>query len=811
MVFCNYSAMENLFLKYKKNVSLFLVSFSIFLYQVCLLRIISISDYYHFAFLIISIALLGFGISGSFLPFFVRKIEKPNLILLIFSFSFSVSIFLSFTLINLIPFDSFRIAWEIRQLFFLLAYYFFLLLPFFFGGSFIGYVLYSEEKPGVIYFINLIGSSIGSILFILLLPMVTLTGIVFISTVVGLVATYLLISKRYFKVFISLGIVFMTTIILISIFYPAILNVRMSPYKSLTTVLRYPSSRVVYTAENSYSKVDVIESPSIKSAPGLSLKYTKVPPDQLGITTDGDNLSPITKAQKDISNLDFLNFLPLSVVFGAKDDIKDILIIEPGGGLDVLSSVFFTKPESQIFVVQSNNLIVNLMKKDFKDFNGDIYNKSNVHVIETSSRNFSKSTNRKFDLIILSLSDTFHPVSSGAYSLNENYLYTTDSFANLLNILKKGGILAITRWVQFPPSEDLKIMSTIAESTKGLNIKELKYDIFAFRSWSTVTILFNIDSFNDIDISRLKEKIKSLNYDIVYYNGAKAEETNIFNKMDKSYYYEYYKQIIEGNQSERKEFYRDYYFNTKPADDNNPYYYNFFKLRQIPEIIKYFGKSTQPFGGGGYLILIAALVISIIMALLLILLPLKLMRAKIKIQSDYKFLIYFLALGFGFFLIELPFIQRFILILGRPAYSLSVILFSLLLSAGLGSFTTSRFKIDLKWPVLIIVIYIVLFIAGIKYIDNFIISKVFWQRFILTILFVMPLGFFMGMPFPLGIIKVKEKNKELIPWLWAVNGSASVVSSIAAVIISIHLGFLVVIGIAAIMYVIALMMYKYGF
>ncbi|MBM3708141.1 MAG: hypothetical protein FJW69_07365, partial [Actinobacteria bacterium] len=154
--------------KYKINISLFLVSFSVFLYQICLLRIISIADYYHFAFLVVSIALLGFGISGSFLYFFTSKIKSGSLILLIFSYGFSVSIFLSYILINLIPFDSFKIAWEIRQVFYLFAYYFFLLLPFFFGGSFIGFVLYMEEKPQITYFYNLIGSAAGSILFILL-------------------------------------------------------------------------------------------------------------------------------------------------------------------------------------------------------------------------------------------------------------------------------------------------------------------------------------------------------------------------------------------------------------------------------------------------------------------------------------------------------------------------------------------------------------------------------------------------------------------------------------------------------------------
>ena len=150
-------------MKDKINISLLLVSFSLFLYQVCLLRIFSVADYYHFAFMIVSIALLGFGISGSFLYFFIGKIKDTNLIMLIFSFGFSVSIITSFLVSNLVPFDSFKIAWEIKQVFLLAVYYMFLVIPFFFGGSFIGYAFYRQKKPGLTYFYNLIGSAAGAI------------------------------------------------------------------------------------------------------------------------------------------------------------------------------------------------------------------------------------------------------------------------------------------------------------------------------------------------------------------------------------------------------------------------------------------------------------------------------------------------------------------------------------------------------------------------------------------------------------------------------------------------------------------------
>jgi hypothetical protein len=310
-----------------------------------------------------------------------------------------------------------------------------------------------------------------------------------------------------------------------------------------------------------------------------------------------------------------MNYLPESLIFEAKPEPENILIIEPGGGFDVLGALYFTEEgggkviytdvenkeiaSSNIFVIQNNNLIINLLKneKNISQFSGNLYNRNNVFIYETTSRNFVKITSDKFDLIIISLSDSFHPISSGAYSLNENYLYTVESITELIKILNENGILAITRWVQFPPSEGLKIISTLSESSARLGINDLPEKVFAFRSWSTLTTLFKKDGFDSEEISLLKRRLDELNFDVVYYSGAKSDETNVYNQFDKPYYYDFFKKIVEASKKEREAFYKDYYFNIKPSTDDNPYFYNFFKFRQIPDIIKFFGKSTQPFGG----------------------------------------------------------------------------------------------------------------------------------------------------------------------------------------------------------------------
>jgi len=789
----------------KINISLFLISFSVFLYQVCLLRILSIADFYHFAFLIVSVALLGFGISGSFLYFFINKIKDSRLLLIIFAFGFSLSVIISFIVINLVPFDSFKIAWEIRQIFYLFIYYLFMIIPFFFGGCFIGYVFYQQDKPSLTYFFNLIGSAIGAIAFLFLILITNKTGIILISSCLGLAAVLILISKKYIKVFATVLVLFLAIVLLLNFFYPSLWEIRVSPYKSLASVLRNPDSELIYADENASTRIEVVKSGSIKSAPGLSLKYQGIPPSQLGLTVDADNLSPITSFEED--SVDFLNYMPQSLLFGFNKKYDHILIVEPGGGLDILAAVYFE--DAQVYVVQNNSLMVNALKNEFSEYSGNLYSKENITVIDDSVRNFCRTTDVKFDLIILSLSDSFHPISSGAYSLNENYLFTRECFSCLLDIIKPNGLIAVTRWAQVPPSENLKLLSTMVESMDENQAHDLSSRFFAFRSWSTLTTMFKQDNFKVDEIRKLTERAAQLNFDLVYSSGLNIEETNRYHKLDQPYYYQFYKTIIEGSRKSRKSFYDHYYFNIEPATDDKPYFYNFFKFRQIPEIVKYFGKTTQPFSGGGYLILVAALIISILLSLFLILFPLRIKKLKARFKGKYPYLIYFFLIGFGFFFIELPFIQKFILILGKPAYSLSVVLFSLMLFAGLGSFFTERYRIKINWVIPLLVAYVALFIVGFRYFSGFLLSRVLWQRFVLTILLVMPAGFLMGMPFPLGIIKAKQREPGIIPWLWAVNGCASVIGSIAAVVLSLHGGFLVVIGISGLLYLGCMAVYRY--
>jgi spermidine synthase len=786
-------------MKIKINTSLFLISFSIFIYQVSLLRILSVADFYHFAFLIVSISLLGFGISGSFLPFFVNRIKDEKLLLLIFSLFFSISIVVSYFAINIIPFDSFKIAWEIKQVFYLFVYYLFLILPFFFGGSFIGYIFYGKQKPQITYFFNLAGSSFGALAFLILVPSLNQSGITILASFLGITSMFILSDRKHIKKFVIAGIVFISVVLSLFVFLPLAWEIKMSPYKSLETVLRYPDSSLIYTREDSGIRIDVVESNGIKSAPGLSLLYKDLPPEQLGLTIDGDNLTPVTRVEG--SNLKFLEYLP-QAVFMNEEEYKNILIIEPGGGLDVLCCLYYGN--SNIYVVQNNKLIIELLEKDLASYSGNIYNDSRVKIEENSIRNFSLNTDMGFDLIIISLSDSFHPVSSGAYSLNENYIYSKESISTIIKLLSRDGMLAITRWVQSPPSENLKMISTLVSTSD----KDVSGNIFSYRSWSTLTTIYKNSSFCSNEIDELKTRVDNLNYDLVYYRSMEEKEANKYSRLEEPYFYRFFKLIIEGDSATREKIYQNYYFNIEPPTDNNPYFFNFFKPAQIPDIIKYFGKSTQPFGGGGYLILIAALLISIFLSIVFIILPVKTTGSQIKLKKDYGYLIYFLSLGMGFFFIELPLMQKFILVLGKPSYSVAIILFSIMLFGGLGSFFTGYHKINLLWVVLALIIYTVFFMLTFRFTSELILSRPLWQRFVITILLLAPPGFLMGIPFPAGIARAKKNNRQIISWLWAINGCASVISSIAAVIISIHFGYTIVVVLSSLFYLTASLLYK---
>jgi spermidine synthase len=783
-----------------------IISLATLLFEVSLTRIFSISQWYHFAFMVVSIALLGYGASGSFLMLIRSRLKGNNLnILRITALLFSFSTIICYSIVNRIPFDPMKLAWDKYQILRIFGYYFFLGIPFFFAGLTISIAFtYRSEVAGKIYFADLTGAGLGGLGALAVFAPFAASGAVIITALLGAVASLCFSFSRERK-FVIIVLCLMAALLVLLSVQPAFIKINISPYKGLMLALKYPQSELLQTDWNAFSRVDVVKSPLVRFAPGLSLNYLENLPSQIGITIDGDNLNAITKFSGKKKELEFTAFLPASLPFYVGDNDR-VLIVEPMGGLDILSALYHKC--KRIDAVELNPLIFRLVKDTYGDFAGHIYSKRKVNISIGESRAILRRSDQRYDVILLSPADVLGASSSGIYGLHENYLFTRESFMNFYHYLEKDGIFCLTLYLLPPPRQELKAISLIVNALEDLKVGNPEKHLVVMRSWGTFTILMKKSPFNLEEISKIKTFCDNRIFDLVYYDGINIEEVNKYNQFPQPIYYQAVSKIVDKNQ--RKKFYEEYLYDVAPVTDDKPFFYHFFRLKKLSGIYHSVGGKWQPFVQGDYLIFVI-FIQALIASTIFIVLPLLFRKKKINTRSNsYKgrnflLLLYFLFIGLGFMFIEISMIQKFILVLVHPVYSMSIVLVGLLIFSGLGSLSTARFSLPLKTIIIILAAIVTAYAILMPFLSDFIISRSAAMRGFFTLLLLLPLGFFMGMCFPKGIRLLSGCVPEIIPWAWCVNGCASVISSILAVIIALAIGFRLVLLCAGISYLASLL------
>jgi len=759
----------------------FLISLATLVFESTLLRIFAISEWYHFAFISVSIALLGFGASGTYLSISKRTIPGG-----VASLLFSIGILISYIVINLIPFDSYRIAWEKIQILYLLIYYLSLSLPFFFCGLCVGLAIVSHpEDVNKTYFINLTGSASGCLIAILFLSCLEPLQIMLVIYLTGILSaiTGLLSAGHKILRYISFCCLIPAVYILLAP-PPSLKILRISPYKDFSIVSHYPGARILDSKFNAFSRIDIIQAPGIKYAAGLSSIWRKPVPEQTGITIDGNNLSGIMKK---IPDRTFLNSISTALPYKIAHR-RDVLILEPYTGLDVMVGI--AQGAESITVVEKNPLIAKLVKKY-----SEVYNSQKISLVHEHPRSFLKRRKRNFELIQVSLSDSFRANFASSYSLNENYIYTVEAISEYFAHLSPDGILALHRWLQFPPSEELKLLSAICNSIPAPARK-----VLAIRTWRTCLILVKKTGLTPVEIQKASLFCHKNKFDFIYFPGITQTETGLYTRFKEDPYYEGFREILLGN---REKFYRDYMYEVRASTDNKPFFFHYFKWQNLPVILKTLGKTMQPFGGGGYLLLFALLAFAIIIGAIFIILPLK-MTLLNSLPPTYPghLIFYFLFLGLGFIFVEIPMISKFILFLELPVYAFTFISFTLLFFSGLGSFFSTGWSIK-GCKYLLFLLGGLIFVLHFLISPSFLLSCTFPVRVLLSISLLAPVAFLMGIPFPLGIKIVNEQAPGMIPRVWAANGYASVIASVLATILCLSTGFIPVLFIAGAFYLLA--------
>jgi hypothetical protein len=767
--------------------------------------------------MIISLALLGYGVSGVFLALNRDRLSQsfPSAIminLLLFSFSAPVC----FLLAQQTPFNPAEMLWTPVQMLYLCSIYLMLSLPFFFAANVIGLAFYQyKDQVSSIYAADLFGAGAGSVSIILLLFLIFPEQILTVLILSGVLAI-LIVSVYGFRgqpvntkhwtaacIIIGAAVTFTPS----GWVTPAV-----SPYKSQSQLLLIPGTKVVARYSSPLGLISVAKTTvtPLRYAPGLSLNATAEPPEQLAVFTDADNMSAITRYNGDPETISYLDQTTSALPYHLRP-YADILILGAGTGSDILQANFHAI--KHIDAVELNPQIINLVKGKYADFAGRLYSSPPVNLHVGEARGFVATSNKSYDLINISLLDAFGS-PSGLYSMAENYLYTEQAIQAYLKHTRPDGYLSITRWIKIPPRDEPKLLATVIQVLKRANVEQPGRRIIMIRSWQTSTLLIKNGVISSDEIQRLKQFCSERSFDPVYYPGISAQEVNRFNIQLQPYLYQAASALL-GDESEA--FIKDYKFNIEPATDDRPYFFHFFKWQTLAEIFSILDSGGIFLLESGYLLLIAALLQAIVISLILIALPLRLWKNKLGINSGpnshLRILVYFVCLGLTFLFIEIAFIQKFILILHHPLYAITVVLSTFLLTAGAGSYFSTKLSLSTKnsvimLPIAAISLLSAAYIFSFEFVTEFLLETGDFNRYVFSILLIAPLGFGMGMPFPMGLHRLSQSNPALIPWAWGINGCASVISALLASLIAMQIGFNGLIFLAIALYWIAALCFK---
>jgi hypothetical protein len=785
-----------------------LISSATLLLELSLTRIISVAQWYHFSFLVISTALLGFGASGVALSIWSALRQRADLdrTLAAFSLAFGVATIGSFWLMQHIPFHPFSLMVERSQFFFIPLYYLTLCLPFFFSGMVIA-LLFSRWSRNVnrLYAADLFGAAIGCAGIVVVLAVFGGAGSIAVCAILGFLsaAVFAFANARKFAL---AAIVLVLVTIPLALAGDRMIPISVSPEK--IHPLKPEDSQPVYSEWNSFSKVDVYSLPASQELGRPRAGYSIIV-DAGAAGTEIPDLS--AGARQFLSSTD--DFRSTGLVYMGKPHPK-ALIIGSGAGREVLEAL--NAGASSVTAVEINPVINKLVSQTMRREWGGLFEEPEVHLVTEDGRSFVRRSRDTYDAIISVQTMSDAAVLSGALSLSETYVLTREAFEDYYTHLTPDGVLLITR----PKHQMMKLITTAREMFEQRGLGSASPHLLIFRG-----ALLPYGHVAELNCFLMKKspwtqaEIDSiLTREGISAGAAAAGDGSelFFSPFETAQQpTAYRRRLFElATTPDLKAVYAATYDLLAPATDDQPFFnarLRWLKLRPS-DFLDVFssGKDAsidyQPIAEVSLVVL---LVQTTGIAAILILLPLaRFARRGQRAPHRWSFLIYFASLGLGFIMVEMVLLQRFTLFLGQPMYTLAVVLAGLLVSSGAGSYRASHFREASRWALVPVIAVVLAAIAATALLTPYVFSLALplalpW-RVAVSLALICPLGFVLGMPFPNGLRIVAEEAPALVSWAWGVNGFFTVIGSVSAVILAMALGFRIVLGVAAACYLLAI-------
>lgn len=797
-------------MKTPKNILLgiFLISMGALALEVVLMRIFSVTMWYHFAFLAISLALMGSATAGVFLYFFpqLTQPERAQRWIGRASVALAVAVPVVFLLYLRIPFRPVLMnrdgAFSIEQLGWLALIYLLLSVPFFLSGTVLALTLAGwANDAGKIYAFDLIGAALGCLFSVAALAgLGGVNALFLLSLLLALAASAFIYGRRGWPFAVG-AVILLTGGLLAS-------NLAAPWVRIVVNKAGGEEPPIVYEKWNIHSRVTVYEPEVFPFFWGISSqKWEETIAaggkwDHALLLIDAVAGTPIQSFNGDLNTMQFLRNDLTAIAYHLTDS-PETLVIGPGGGRDVLAALASGAPH--VTAVEVNPAVIEAVRGPFAEFAGHLYARPDVNVVVADARGYVERSPGGYDVIQASLIDTWAAGGSGAFALSENSLYTREAFTSYYDHLSDDGMLSVSRWyLPNRPAETLRLVTTGLAGWQDAGVLDAREHVAVIamldparaQTEGLSTTLFKRDPFTPQEVARLQEVAEQYGYRVLYAPGLEPfEEVGRF--------------IVSPDHAA---FIDSYPLDISPATDNRPFFFNLILLGDLldPALS---GSGVYRTSMEAIYILFAVIAVTLTLSALFILLPLWLGTKRRNLsRPSAATLSYFGALGLAFMMVEIPTMQKLTVYLGQPVYSLAVVLFSLLLFSGLGSWWSGRWaagripaNMQRVFPLLIafLLLHALFSTTVLEQTLRFGLGG----RLVVAVLLLAVMGFLMGMPFPVGIRWVGRRQPTRVPWLWAINGVTSVLGSALATALSIHVGFGLTLVIATMVYTVAAVLF----
>ena len=783
-------------------VSIALVSAAVIAFQIVIMQILSVMQWHHFAAMVISMALLGFGAAGTLLSLWRDGLERryatalPSLYLLTAVFMVLATRIAT----GAAEFDTFLLFFDPRQIGLLGLTYLVFAIPFFTAGLAITLAFICEvDRVDRLYFANLGGSGLGALLIVLLLFALPLEYLASVLALLPLAAGWIArprrLPGRWLRVAGVLVFVACAGAVLTGFYEPVALGP--SQYKDISAALRLPGARIIHRSDGPHGRMEVVQADALRIDVGLSLHHQEQPPVRNVMFANGDYYGTLLGYDQHPDH-HLLDSTTQALPYELRKPDR-VLVLNAATGVAVSHAL--ARGASRVTAVEPNRQANRLLVDVSPEWIEWLYRDPRVEMQEESARTYlSRGDEDAYDLIVTETLGAFGG-ETGVASLAEQYHLTTEAFLGMWDQLSADGMIATTVWVDSPPRAVLRLLATWRRVLDARGLAHPDRHIAAVRSWATITLVLSHEPFVPADLSAVRALSARLGFDPLVMRGITRTERTRFNRLPDEKLFELVDALVSGDMEAVR---GRYLFDVAPVSDDQPFFSRFLPVSSIPELARLHGITTVPYLELGTVLGGVTAVQIVAAALLLVIAPLA--RVGWKASGRGWTFLTFAGLGVGFMFFEIVLIQQLVLYLGQPVYATAVVLAVLLIASGGGSLLSRRIA---KYPGamtlvgLAIAVVIGGYAVGLMPVIRATITLPLLVRVPVVFLLLAIPGVPMGMMFPLGLGRLARRDRSHIPWACAIDSALSVSAAAIATLVALGGGFRLVLIIAAAAYAVA--------